>query len=114
MMADNQALDAEIYARNHPDSNAERDNASLISTGSEDEVLFTEKIESHVDLESSSATFDDNISVGTAVNQNTVTDQQQQQYSFTGQGYNRLKDRVNNKIVQVAAYPNDDYRLLKR
>lgn len=114
-MADNQALDAEIYARNHHISNAERDNVSLISTGSEDEVLFTKKTESHVDLESSSATFDDNISVGTAVNQNTVTDQQQQQqYSFTGQGYNRLKDRVNSKIVQVAAYPNDDYRLLKR
>jgi hypothetical protein len=95
---------------------------SLISTSTttsseeeEEEIGFTERRESHIDLESSSATFDDNNSVNTAVMDNTNGfNGETQHYSFTSQGFNRLKDRVNNKIMQVASYANDDYRLIKR
>jgi hypothetical protein len=82
---------------------------------------FTEKINDTAalaDLDSSSATFDDNTSVGTAVNGQPITaefnNNEIQQYSFTGEGFNKLKDRVNTKIVQVANYPKDDYRFLQR
>lgn len=107
-------MDAEIYAYDHPNEGENFGDASLISTS--DDVGFTERTDSHVDIESCSVNYDDSISVGTAVAQNndTANNNEAQQYSFTGQGFNKLKERVNNKIIQVAAYPKDDYRLLKR
>lgn len=103
---DNQSLDAEIYAYDHPNESENFGETSLVSTS--DDIGFTERTDS--------INYDDNISVGTAVAQNTdaANSSETQQYSFTGQGFNKLKERVNNKIIQVAAYPKDDYRLLKR
>jgi hypothetical protein len=123
MATDNTLLDQEIYSHNHSNEDQGNDD-SLISTASEDDVAFTEQTNDSVlesnfadlDLESSSATFDDNNSVGTAVGGGVGVGQteEQQQYSFTGQGFNKLKERVNSKIVQVANYANDDYRLIQR
>jgi hypothetical protein len=74
---------------------------------------FTEKINDTADLESSSATFDDNTSVGTAVNGQQIASHDTQQY-FTGEKFNKLKERVNKRILEVASYPSDDYRFLQR
>jgi hypothetical protein len=117
MTADNNLLDQEIHAHNHLQDTGT--NGSLISTGSEDDD-DDEKTDSQIDsafadLDLSSGIFDDDTSVGTAVGgQNIETSDQQQHYSFTGQAFSKLKDRVNSKILQVSNYPNDDYRLLKR
>ena len=101
--ADNTALEEEIYAFNHP---VPVEDISFLSTPEDQEPA-----EQTDDMES--VIFDDNTSVGTAVNQ-TAEYNEAHQYSFTGQGFLKLKERVNTKIMQVAAYPNDDPRLLKR
>lgn len=116
---DNDLLAQEIHDHDHPI--VERD-ASLLST-SEDDIVFTEKAGSvqldnnYADLDSS-VTYDDNISVGTAVNGGQPTTEYSNNellnYSFNGQAFNKLKDRVATKIVQVSSYPNDDYRFVKR
>ncbi|KAI7896243.1 uncharacterized protein EV154DRAFT_412048 [Mucor mucedo] len=108
--ADNDFLYQEIQAKERTN---DQGTASLIST-SDDDVEFAEKQDSAncLDLESSSATFDDNISVGTAVGHTTNEYSEPQQYSFTGQGFSKLKERVNSKIMQVVDFDSDDYRLL--
>lgn len=100
-------LDQEIHAHNHINDQGNT---------SDDDNRFTENLDStnFIDLESSSATFDDNVSVGTAVGQTTIEYSEPQQYSFTGQGFSKLKERVNAKIMQVVTYASDDYRLLMR
>lgn len=116
---DNDLLTQEIHDHDHPI--VERD-TSLIST-SDDDIIFTEKAGSvqldttYADLDSS-VTYDDNISVGTAVNGGQSTTEYSNNellnYSFNGQAFNKLKDRVTAKIVQVSSYPSDDYRFVKR
>lgn len=100
-------LDQEIHAHSHINDQGNT---------SDDDNRFTENLDStnFIDLESSSATFDDNVSVGTAVGQTTIEYSEPQQYSFTGQGFSKLKERVNAKIMQVVTYASDDYRLLMR
>lgn len=106
-------MDEEIYA--HDNLHNTQGNSSLIST-SDDDVGFIENTGSQqsrfADLEISST--DDTNSVGTAVAHTTVEYSEPHQYSFTGHSFNQLKERVNSKIMEVSAYPNDDYRLLKR
>ncbi|KAG2232185.1 hypothetical protein INT48_004113 [Thamnidium elegans] len=112
IQADNRLFDQEIYAHDHLHNPQE--SASLIST-SDDDVGFTEKTEAQLeyrfaDMDISST--DDTNSVGTAVGQTTIEYSEPHHYSFTGQGFNKLKDRVNSKIMEVSTYANDDYRLL--
>ncbi|KAI9255953.1 hypothetical protein EDC94DRAFT_523834 [Helicostylum pulchrum] len=112
IQADNRLLDQEIYAHDHLHNPQE--STSLIST-SDDDAGFTEKTETQLeyrfaDMDISST--DDTNSVGTAVGQTTIEYSEPHQYSFTGQGFNKLKDRVNSKIMEVSTYANDDYRLL--
>lgn len=102
----------EVHANDHT---SEQGNESLIFN-LDDDIEFTEKQEStnFIDMESSSATFDDNVSVGTAVGHMTIEDSEPQQYSFTGQSFGKLKERVNTKISQAIGFDSDDYRLLMR
>lgn len=107
-------MDQEIYAHDHLHNPQE--GTSLIST-SDDDAGFTEKTETQLefkfaDMDISST--DDTNSVGTAVGQTTIEYSEPHHYSFTGQGFNKLKDRVNSKIMEVSTYANDDYRLLMR
>jgi len=120
---DNELLRQEIHDHDHP---AVQGDASLIST-SEDDVMFTEKADS-VQLDHNYA--DDNVSVGTAVGAaaehpplatttvtTTTTNRTNGEllnYSFNGQAFNKLKDRVTAKIWKVSSYPCDDYRFIKR
>lgn len=121
---DNNLLRQEIHDHDHP---VVQGDASLIST-SEDDVMFTEKAGS-VQLDHSYA--DDSVSVGTAVGANTTALEHQPlatattttadhtngellNYSFNGQAFSKLKDRVTAKIWKVSSYPSDDYRFIKR
>lgn len=129
MTADNNLLEQEINAynmipsgiSNNPLISTEDDDMDDIDSDEEDEGVG--KLRStFADMDLSSTAFDDNISVGTAVGAGGLNhaeylqqeQQEQQQYSFTGQAFSKLKDHVNTKIVEVSNYPNDDYRLLKR
>ncbi|GAN01846.1 hypothetical protein MAM1_0012c01281 [Mucor ambiguus] len=119
---DNELLKQEIHDHDHP---IVQGDASLIST-SEDDVMFTEKAGS-VQLDPSYA--DDNVSVGTAVGaaaaaaehpasaSTTATtgpaNGEPLNYSFNGQAFSKLKERVTAKIWKVSGYPSDDYRFIK-
>lgn len=112
---DNDLLIQEIHEHDHPVAQGD---ASLVST-SEDDAVFTEKAGSvHLD---SSVTCDDNVSVGTAVGATAAGQQPlnatttaEHNYSFDGQAFSKLKDRVTAKIWKVSSYPSDDYRFIKR
>ncbi|EPB91905.1 hypothetical protein HMPREF1544_01199 [Mucor circinelloides 1006PhL] len=111
---DNDLLIQEIHEHDHPVAQGD---ASLVST-SEDDAVFTEKAGSvHLD---SSVTCDDNVSVGTAVGATAAGQQPlnatttaEHNYSFDGQAFSKLKDRVTAKIWKVSSYPSDDYRFIK-
>ncbi|CEP09599.1 hypothetical protein [Parasitella parasitica] len=116
---DNDLLRQEIHEHDHPIV-AEGD-GSLVST-SDDNAIFTEKAGSiqldhnYAELDSS-VTYDDNISVGTAVNGGhpaaaEYSNNDLLNYSFNGQAFSRLKDRVTTKIYEVSSYPSDDYRFI--
>lgn len=120
---DNELLRQEIHNHDHPPPVLQGD-GSLISTSDED-VVFTEKAGS-VQLDPSFA--DDDVSVGTAVGAaaeqhplaataTTTADHtngEPYNYSFNGQAFSKLKDRVTDKIWKVSSYPSDDSRFIKR
>ncbi|KAL9541077.1 hypothetical protein MBANPS3_009328 [Mucor bainieri] len=127
---DNELLRQEVHDHDHP---AVQGDASLLST-SEDDAMFTEKAGS-VQLDHSYT--DDNASVGTAVGAAATatavehpslatatttaaiattadhTHSEAIHYSFNGQAFSKLKDRVTAKIWKVSGYPSDDYRFIK-
>ncbi|KAI8644347.1 hypothetical protein BD408DRAFT_462604 [Parasitella parasitica] len=117
---DNNLFRQEIHEYNRPVM--AEDDGSLVPT-SEDDDIFTEKAGSmqldhtYADLDSS-ATYDDNISVGTAVNSGHPATTENSNngllnYSFSGQAFSKLKDRVTTKICKVSNYPSDDYRFVQ-
>ncbi|KAG1175303.1 hypothetical protein G6F36_011119 [Rhizopus arrhizus] len=77
-----------------------------------DDNWFTEKTEEY---QIEQTTFDDTNSIGTAVGQ-TYTDTDNKNINcsqkFIGQGYAKLKDQANHKIIETSGYASDDYRLL--
>lgn len=105
----------EIHEHDNP---VEPSDTSLL-----DDTSFVEKTESqHLEtpfneLESSSIVFDDNTSVGTAVNGQPIEESNRyddgRHYSFSGPANNKAKDIVNAKIIEVSNYASDDYRFLK-
>ncbi|KAI9279578.1 hypothetical protein BY458DRAFT_502232 [Sporodiniella umbellata] len=71
-----------------------------------DEQWTTEKTEEY---QIEQATFDDSNSTGTAVGQaNTEAETPK----FMGNGYTKLKEQANRKILDVSSYSCDDYRIL--
>ena len=79
-----------------------------------DDNWFTEKTEEY---QIEQTTFDDTNSIGTAVGQ-TYTDTDNKNINcsqeFIGQGYAKLKDQANHKIIETSGYASDDYRLLMK
>ncbi|PHZ11166.1 cysteine proteinase [Rhizopus microsporus ATCC 52813] len=87
---------------------ASYNNSNNVSYPIEDDSWFTEKTEEY---QIEQVAPDDLNSVGTAVGQ-LNTDESNSIQTFTGQGFSKLKALTNQRIVEVSAYPCDDFRLL--
>ncbi|KAI8980541.1 hypothetical protein BDB01DRAFT_843846 [Pilobolus umbonatus] len=109
---DNEALLQEI--KNY--EQLQESGYGMMLTTPEDSMDYDDKTgdnnQSHYgDIESSSLTFDDNTSTGTVVGQNI---NEYPQYSFTGNGFFKLKERVDAKMKEVSGYSADDYRFIRK